>query len=368
MDRKDTSFGDLSALFKETGHENGAMKSGPRYTHPPEHLRSDWQEGFSNPRQTSDKYRYLLHGVDPMRHSSQMLVILKDHSQYDASQDVDLMVNPHDISQKLVISASVIDQDKRGTFGDVGFILKAPFDNVLEMSPQDLGTNFARPADVLEHNLQSRQIVPLDQMLLQTSRFEWNEVRLTGKTGAGHVEVVGCFIKVDKQGMALNPEMARQISYLAAMYDLPVVEIDKPTFDFQNSPAGLHRFLDYEPPFGVGYIRDECSYSVRFNDEKMPFIVANGEGKAREMIQSEAVNAIRIIEQELSKAELGEILGQLEAVKLRIPELSTILPETEPTPVDDNPYDSGGYSEGSKLSIKKPDTGIFTVFKAKFDM
>lgn len=86
-----------------------------------------WNSATTPPEHhQKDKFTYIVHGLKPGSFGSDGIKKFLD--------------NPIGITNRL-ISASVINQDKKGTYGSsCGVILKVPFENIIATSPSDLGT------------------------------------------------------------------------------------------------------------------------------------------------------------------------------------------------------------------------------------
>lgn len=187
-------------------------------------IRTQWEQGFSAPQQYGqDQFRLLVHGIQSQVTRAIQYIALIEKSGFDNDHHVDLLQSPQLIGSKKLISCSIIDQDHRGTFGDAGFILRAPFDNVMAMSPEDLGTNFFNPNETHGHMSTSKKHMNIDALLGSTSPRRWNEIVLSGQTEAGEVKIVGAFVKTDRRGTPIDPEIAVQVRMAAAQIGAPLI-------------------------------------------------------------------------------------------------------------------------------------------------
>jgi len=278
-----------------------------------------WNSGFTDPNDNnSQQYRYLVHGIgNEQRVALQRTFLIKSTQpqEYDSSQLIDLLLDPFRISQKRIISASVVDQDHTATYGEVGFILKAPAENVLKMSPQDNGTFFSNPDNAIKKMRDEPSINSLESLMNQTGNFSaesWNEVCLEGTTESGSVEIIGVFIKTNKRGNPKNPEMAEKIQQVANRYGLPIIKIEGHQLEYSPSKPDIHEN-------GVGLNGDNCRYWLDFRKRK--FLYIDEDLKSHEMTQEEAIKTIRTIEKEASSNDLEPIQDKLKHMKELIPNL-----------------------------------------------
>lgn len=193
-----------------------------------EEIRRSWETSFTDPRKYNRrKFCYLVHSLaGPHARAIQMVTTLEHHIEQGTTppQKIDLLEDPQRIAEKKVISASVIDQDHRRTFADVGLILKAPFENLLKVARLDLGTDFMDdPEKVLAELRTKRKLATVSELLQQTDMY--NEVVLTGITDVGKVEVVGFWDKINKQGYPLNANMTYKMVDLSIKTGLPRISI-----------------------------------------------------------------------------------------------------------------------------------------------
>ncbi len=335
--------------------------------------KEDWENGFSNPNEPSiDGFRYLVHAVAGKASKiSQMIYALsKDNAKIDNSQHIDLLINPEKISDKKIISASVIENDKSATFAEVGFILRCPHKNVLKMSCQDNGTNFTNIDMALSKLSQEKVIMNLDSLMEGTngqSGISYNEVVLAGETDAGKVEIVGIFIKNNKKGFPVDKETAGAIRSLSYRLNVPVVEMET------SAPQ-----VSYDEKTDVEYyeshITDYGMYA--YNDSGNRFIMSVGEmelfvyyhdetgnTKKRPMTKSEAKTMLDKIEEDIASEDLKSLTEN----RAKIDEKIESLPEVTETKVNSSflPQDIISGFLDRKLEIKsKPD--FSKLFDKKF--
>jgi hypothetical protein len=297
-----------------------------------EFLKTDWEQGFTSPSDNGDDFRFLVHGLLP-DYLVYKVALLKEGGGYDPDQDIDLLRDPSKIHKKKLISTSCVDQNHRDTYGDVGLILSVPFENVLHMSPKDSGTDFMAPDAVLKRNLDCREMMSLDVIMSATGKCARNEIRLTGETEAGRVKVVGFFIKVEKDGTPINPEMAYQIVRLADISGLPLKQIKKPLRNFADQDLKVHQLLPSSPPFGLSFHENGLRYWVGLEGDQLSFQVFDDGLKARAMTKAEATRAMQLIESQLPADLLSLIKDQLPRLAATIPDLPDEVSSPKETPL-----------------------------------
>lgn len=193
-----------------------------------EEIKKSWETAFTNPKKHNHrKFCYLVHSLaGGHARAIQQVAVLEHHIEQGTTPPpiIDLTEEPLRIAEKKIISASVIDQDHRRTFAEVGLIIKAPFENILAMARLDLGTDFmSDPEKVLAELKVRKKLATVNELLEQTDMY--NEVVLTGSTDAGNIEVVGFFNKMNKGGYPLNADMLYKLVDLSIKTGLPRVSI-----------------------------------------------------------------------------------------------------------------------------------------------
>lgn len=305
---------------------------------------ADWASGFSEPKPlmaAGEEFRYLVHGLMGRGARAVQHVDLIQKGAHNSDFNIDLLRNPKKVHKKPMVSCSIIDQDHRATFGEAGLILRAPFENVVDMAPNDIGSNFHDPGNALRDQRANGNIWPLSPLLRETSHTEHNEVLLEGETEDGKLEVIGFFIKVDKEGFPLDPETAKEIQVHARQTGLPVIELCKPLLSFPDTKAKLHRLIETEPPFGVGFSRDNVRYIVDFKEGDRAFKVLNDEGWQRSMTQEEARYSLGVIREELATGDFDSVSDELHLLEEQIQALP-LEPDEQPKPHVDQIKDPMG--------------------------
>lgn len=151
-----------------------------------------------------------------------------NNNGYDPRQEIDLLFEPERISEKKVISASIINQNHTAMWSDLFFILDVPWENFVSMYPEDAATNVTRP-DVMISRARQPFVTPsllIEQTKLSGGNSSYNEVVLTGSKNGSEVRIVGMGIKLTDVGDRVRePLEAPRMRQLAAEFDLPLIEL-----------------------------------------------------------------------------------------------------------------------------------------------
>jgi len=195
-----------------------------------EHKKPTKEEFFSEitdpAKHDPNHYCYIVHGVNPSARTSLLLATMRNEG-YDFRQEIDLLNEPHRISEKKIISTSIINQDHNATWGDVFFILDVPWDNFVSMSPRDSATNVTRP-DFVAENLRTPEMLPsqlIEQTRMLGGKSAYNEVVVVGKRKESvKIQSVG-IRKYDTGGETLreSPE-AKRMRQVAKDLGVPVID------------------------------------------------------------------------------------------------------------------------------------------------
>lgn len=280
--------------------DKGARASGA-----PDAIRMQWEQEFNSPQSyKKDKFRFLVHGIQGRGARIIQHMTLLEKRAFDSDHHVDLLQSPQLIGSKKLISCSIIDQNHRGTFGEAGFILRAPFDNVMAMSPEDLGTNFFSPNETHNHISTSKQHMNIDALLASTHSNQWNEIVLSGRTEFGEVEIVGAFVKTDRQGTPTDQETATRVKIAAAQIGVPVIEVLQPTSEHLDMNLQiLTTMVDENAPYAFAFNRDGMRYLIEFSDrdgnEIARFNTIDDTLRKHPMTRSQAEYALAVISKEL---------------------------------------------------------------------
>lgn len=242
--------------------------------------KRSWENGFSNPRNHNEKsFRYNVYAFQGgFGETMQTMFVLNhaiDTGRYPFEKDIDLRKQPFRVGEISLLSTSVIDDQKRRTFGHAGLILSSPFENVLDMSPTDVGTNFAKPeqAEKKSNGLK----FTLDELTEKTSAREHNEVRIKGKTESGEIKVIGFWYKADHNGEPLDETLYEEMRKFSILHGLPLVAIREPRSEpHEDHKAEINYMLEHDRPgkdyklvnvpFGVGVNRGGYRYFYDFKN------------------------------------------------------------------------------------------------------
>lgn len=344
---KNIDFENIAKMF------NSSRK---RASADPEIVKKQWEEGFSSPQSYGQKqFRLLVHGIqgDGAR-AVQHMALIQQHG-FNNEHHVDLLQSPQRIASKKLISCSIIDQDHRGTFGDAGFILCAPFDNIMAMSPEDRGTDFFKPDETHGKMSTNRQHMYIDALLGSTNTHQWNEVVLSGITEAGKVEIIGAFVKTDRQGTPIDPETADKVKRAAYQIGVPVIDVLQPTSEHLDKNLQILKSMSNDDaPYAFAFNRGGTRYLISFSDNKgnevSRFSTIDDTFRMHPMTKTQAEFTLGVIKDELSdqdREHFAAIIQRLEHQK----------PTSDPVPVT-APMKNGaiGYLAGFGDGIKSLDT------------
>lgn len=197
-----------------------------------------------------------MHGLPDAMRKIMYHMELATRGSYNAEHNIDLATQPWRVSEKTVLSASIITENSRGTYGDLGLILKAPFGNIIDMNTSDLGTNLFDPAQAAAKKTGSACYTPRDLARL-THEHSYNEVSLRGTSEVGTIEVVGIFVKVDENGtpFTMFKEDAKKLAAWGLKNDCPVIPVLSERLSPSDIKPGFH-----DPQF----IKDAAAENERF--------------------------------------------------------------------------------------------------------
>jgi hypothetical protein len=203
-------------------------------------IRRSWDpSNFTDPAvHDSRSFRYVIH-------SETQGTLLSSYAFKDLNSLpetiglVDLLKYPKDIWKKWVLSASVIDQSKRGSLGDYGLILKVPTENFVASNRRDMDSNhgfqpFISKRDAITYSLALQRKYGLqtpEKLLEKTQKYRWNEVIIWGEGPSGtKVEAIGIYLIAKKGGKLRSGTLEHlpHLKELSEVYALPIVTIESP--------------------------------------------------------------------------------------------------------------------------------------------
>lgn len=280
-------------------------------------IKNSWGNGFSNPSEhRNGQFLYLVHGIlnetcNLIQTIALLEVELKNPGSFSSSQRINLLMEPEKIHEKQIISCSVIDQDHTDTFGSGGFILRSPYENILDVFYRDVGTNFFDPSRALRESQKS--ICTLDELLRRTSQCSYNEVVLTGTTDFGKVEIIALWSKVYDDGDFVDPIVAHRISQLKYRLNLPLIEIPEMMHEYKDSRLEVLSMLETKPPYGFAINRGGLRFVIEFDKDK--FTVYDKKIRGRPMTKMEFTQTLKIVKEasdETQKQRFAAIFEKLE--------------------------------------------------------
>jgi len=179
------------------------------------------------------KYRYLIHGINPIAKISSSLIStlnMQEHkpSSYEGNQSINLLNNPEKIAERVTISCSLIDQEHWGTWGDVGLKLGAPEGNVIMADNKDMGAAVGNK-EVLKRQASQRENIPKpDDLIRNTGPQSYNEIVLLANENGENVKLMDFFYKTLEDGSPKDPNLYYRIKYQSEKLNLPLVPITEP--------------------------------------------------------------------------------------------------------------------------------------------
>ncbi len=265
-------------------------------------IKKSWSGSFTSPKaHDENNFCYLVYAYNRFV-QPRLKVIARKYGEKLELNYVDLLKHPELIITRPTISASVINQDHTDTFANVGYILKTPTDNILAVSPEDMGT-FVKDVWELEQLRRERSIRYTVNELIKASDG-LNEVVVAGETEAGKTEIVGIFYRCYRDS-DWNPIGAKHnLNTLNAMRrklpEVPVVKIFEPE-PYQRTEAEPFRNLAHEF-CGLALNYKGKRYVAQFHDyssdefSKTKYVIIDRDSRFRMMTRAE-------LEQMLGKAK-----------------------------------------------------------------
>ena len=185
--------------------------------------------------------------LEETRHAKGEQIARANNQIIEVKKYIDLIKTPEKIADKPVISASLINQDYAQTWGDCGYILFVPPQNIVATSPSDMGiTPIMLPGTPLKQvkiGLGQAQkkygILPPSVLISKSISNRYNEIAIVGRTDAGsEVKIQGVFLKVDqKTGKEfVSTERANALYSIAQRNKWPVVKIWLRGYETNKSP------------------------------------------------------------------------------------------------------------------------------------
>jgi hypothetical protein len=268
-----------------------------------------------------DNFRYLVHGL--MRGANSVAHdFLRKEGVFDDNQNIDLLTEPERISEKLHISSSLIDEAHTGTWGDYGFIIEAPFENIEHMTSEDGGTGFSGLEVPLENI-----VVSGDELLNQTSAVQYNEIKLKGSTEFGDVRIVGCWYKKDDEpgnsfdswgdGLGFHTDpVITLLEIKAAQLGVPVIEL-KQIYEPLDDEVELIYDDPYLPGAGLRMAINENGIRYFIDYEAGTFISMDEKRQPWSMTRDELIAFQTRIRSHMTVEELERFKEEIDNLMLR---------------------------------------------------
>ena len=279
-----------------------------------------WDSATTDPQShDSQEFQYIVHAIqDPALRMMRDMMALEHAANggtIDPGRSIDLFSQPGRISEKAVISTSYIDQAHTGTWGDVGFILEVPEENIISTDGQDIGSPFYEGKEWARDQLKCRQLMSPSQLLALSSSNNYNEVVITGThpdDRESKVKISGVFIKETPAGMPLaSQDLVTKISGAAYQLNVPVIRIKAIIKGYEDSKPEVLKLLFEDKPRGIAYNKKGNRYVVTRDEEDLSFEAwfYRDEGRfSRPMKDSEFDNFVEVIAQTVNNEPDSEEL------------------------------------------------------------
>jgi hypothetical protein len=190
---------------------------------------------FTDPHSyNADNFIFLVHTIDlPDNILSQIHVLnigkIVGFKNFSKSQNINLNIEPWKISEKRLISCSLISSSNEcQTYTPYGFILKCPIENILCISTSDMGIPYLLPDEVIN----KYKNIPLFEpsVLISSKSWNYNEVVVQGTTEFGKVEIAGIFVNNNNFSMeseSFSQKVIQQAEKLSNLLNVPLIKLQK---------------------------------------------------------------------------------------------------------------------------------------------
>lgn len=189
-------------------------------------------------RHNPENFRYIIHAVTDEARSMQLAIarlgMMREGEAIEEIQRGNVFDDPETFVKRHFISASVIDQVHRGTWGNVGVILEVPQGNIIQAANQDIGSipneRLLQTGDRVENAA---------DILMQTPTTSYNEVIIAGHnpdTGDTS-KIKGVFVVIDvRTGEPKDKQLAARAKIFAQQRNIPLIAINEPVRAEKNLP------------------------------------------------------------------------------------------------------------------------------------
>jgi hypothetical protein len=225
----------------------------------------EFNADLTDPRNhDSENFCYIVHAINS---AAQMgfKMEMERLGKYDPSQDINLLVDPARISLKKLISGSIISDEQMETFCNVFFILEVPWNNILDMSYSDRGSQKSLEEELKQQQLPyegAREFARNSKIKGLTS--EYNEIIFTGNRDGNQVRVVGAGIvyKRSAKGEILYKTDETEFRNVCNKYGISIIELFNDPKPIEEKPVEFYRNVD----------PDEKVYNVCLNNNNVRYV------------------------------------------------------------------------------------------------
>jgi len=246
-----------------------------------------WSNYATDPYDHNENdFQYLVHSVlHPIVRWEQQLNIRM--SWLDSSFDnVNLIKNPEDIWEKLIVSASLINSEHTGTWANTWYIINFEEDGLISADRNDM---WVHGSSIEEIKKKYNKILPPSDITASKSHTIYNEVVLEGSK----TNIKGVFSKCYEDGQPLDPKMHEEMKKNADKLSIPfiIISVKKPILN----DHGLE--LDLDSEWGLR------SFSIVKDSKKYQYSGESGwyiydfQGKVSEMKEMDIDYLISLIDE-----------------------------------------------------------------------
>ncbi len=306
---------------------------------------------------------------------------------YDSSQKIDLTLTPERISEKELISCSLVakcgDSEILETYKSFGFIIKCPTENIIYASRSDLGVLYTHP-DAVRQKYKDKVIPAFEDIiptrstdpefltrLLQYLKedensaleedmhvlSEWTEVLVDANTIYGKVEIDGIFVNLRHPSMDDDnyaQTVIREAKKLEQRLGVPLVYFPRKKLSIKDKPIEII----YESYFGEQPSLKEIIFNK--NGKKFRLYVGLSDtpvlqSSTTELMKPMSREDFEIFMDEIQKLPPKELLKHADLIR-RLPQIfeSQKLPvEESSNAVDDESMNDSYYKIDESVSFFK---------------
>lgn len=185
-----------------------------------------WGHNTSPREHDPSNFRYTVHMFNPYNIQFNLGVIIGERP-YSTSQATNLLEIPENLSQRVSLSMSLIDQDHTNTWGPGGLIVNIPAGNVLITSPTDAAVvNSSREALIRQASTM-KKLTP-EEVLEQTQDDSYNEIVALGASDTGdELELQGFLVMRDIDGDLVDDDIGEKLARHALRLHMPLVYVPR---------------------------------------------------------------------------------------------------------------------------------------------